>query len=146
MPVPAVSPHNWKRTKVTAHLCMGIPMSTVDALSFEDRLTQILDSTGNIVEETKEYRDYNTDSKYRYHDEFITSGEDVPYTVTVELDRDDAHRPRVEEDTIDELKTSIKCEKSKIPVDKLDFDDNLGVLLDIFEDYYETLQCRILVR
>ena len=147
MPVPAVSPYNWERTRIIAHFVMAVPMSTVDTLSFEDKLKEILNRTdGNITEETIENEEDNKDGQYHYHGYLIDDLDNAPYLITADTeDRDGPHRPRVSDFVVGELKTAIKREKSSVPTDKLDFDDNLGVLLDIFEDYYGSLQCNLRV-
>jgi len=37
----------------------------------------------------------------------------------------------------------VRKEKPSVPAERLDFDDNLGILLDAAERYYSTLQCQI---
>jgi hypothetical protein len=146
MPVPAVSPHNWKRTKIIAHFHMAVPMSMINSLSFEDRLTQILNETeGDIVEKTEDNKKANNNGSYCYHTDFTSPNDNPPYVVNAELDRNEPHRPRVKDYKIGKLKTSIKREKSNIPVDKFDFDDNLSVLLDMHEDFFKTLHCKLSV-
>jgi hypothetical protein len=147
MPVPAVSPYNWERTRIIAHFAMAVPMSMVNTLSFEDKLKEILDnSDGDLIEDTIENDEYNGENEYHYHGGLIDDGENTPYVVTADTrDRDDPHRPRVSDFVVGQLKTAVKREKSSVPTGKFDFDDNLGVVLDIYEDYYETLQCEMRV-
>jgi len=57
--------------------------------------------------------------------------------------REKPHRPRVDDSVISRLQTKVKQEKPSVPAERLDFDDNLGILLDAAERYYRTLQCQI---
>ena len=147
MPVPAVSPYNWERTRIICHFVMGTSMRTVDGLSFQDKLETILDSmNGDMLESASDNVQTNndTDNSYVVHPDFedkIQPGE--PYVVAADAeDRDEPHRPRVMTSVIVELEEVIKEEKPTVPAETLDFDDKLSVLLDIAERYYESVHCK----
>jgi hypothetical protein len=150
MPVPAVSPRNWKRTEIVCHFVMGPPMSLTNELSFQSKLETILDSMdGGTIEETRENQEHNNDDRKGtyYSGAFEDEIEpDSPYVVHADTrDRDDDHRPRVEENVVEDLEKTLTDEKPSVPAEKLDFDSKLGVLLDVKENYYETLQCEVSV-
>jgi hypothetical protein len=147
MPVPAVSPRNWERTKIMCHFVMGPPMSLTNELSFQAKLETILDDMdGETVENTRENKEHNNEDRkgVYYNGAFEDKIEpDSPYVVSADIrHRDDDHRPRVDESVVEALEKTLTDEKPSVPAEKLDFDSKLGVLLDVKENYYETLQCK----
>lgn len=143
MPVPVVSPRNWKRTKIICHFRMGTDIALVDELSFEDQLTTVLDFDGAYTEEAHRVEEKNENRMgVQTHTDFQGSPDD-PYTVRLGLPRSNPHRPEVGIETIKQLRSAVKSEKPAVPVEKLDFDDNLGILLDAAERYYAALQCEV---
>ena len=148
MPVPAVSPRNWKRTQIICHFVMGTPMNTVQELSFQDQLETILNSTsGSTLDEARENRKVNNDETNTYKTNPDFEGRPTnPYVATADTgDRDRYHRPRVDESTVKELQRTVSKEKPSVPAEKFDFDTNLGVLLDVNEEYYQSLHCTVSV-
>jgi len=147
MPVPAVSPYNWERTKLICHFVMGPPMSLVHELSFQQKLETILETMGgDTLELAKENEERNNDHSdaYRVHSDFGDKIDyDDPYVAAGDArDRQDDHRPRVDEKIVEELQQTLMDEKPSVPAEKLDFDSKLGVLLDIEERYFESKQCK----
>ena len=125
-------------------------MATVTELSFQDKVETILDGMdGNITELTRENQEFNNDDikgEVRYHPDFIDTPDDYPYTVAGDTrDREDDHRPRVDEKVVKGLQRTVNREKPSVPAEKFDFDTNLGVVLDLNQDYFETLQCKVSV-
>ena len=150
MPVPAVSPYNWERTKLICHFVMGPPMSLVHELSFQEKLETILDSMdGETTESTRENEETNNDenSGFIYDPRFEDKIDpEDPYVAGGDArDRHDDHRPRVDEEIVEELQRTLKDEKPKVPAEKLDFDSTLSVLLDLQERYYESKQCEMTI-
>ena len=132
------------------HFVMGPPMSLTNELSFQSKLETILDEMdGETVENTRENKEYNKEDRKGsyYHGAFEDEIEpDSPYVVHADArDRDDDHRPRVDESVVEALEETLMDEKPSVPAEKLDFDSKLGVLLDMQEEYYETLQCEVSV-
>jgi len=144
MPVPAVSPRNWQRTMVICHFVMGTPISVVSELSFQDRLETILNYEKNFSERARENEQQNggRDSQYKTHADFQATQRN-PYKKRITVTREKPHRPNIDDTVIDRLHAAVKDEKSSVPVEKLDFDDNLGIFLDAAERYYNSLQCKI---
>ena len=125
-------------------------MPTVAELSFQDKLETILDGMDDdIIEVTREYQAFNSNDRngeVRHHPDFIDTSDDYPYTVAGDTrDREDDHRPRVDENVVEELQQTVMKQKPSVPAEKLDFDTNLGVVLDLNQDYFETLQCKVSV-
>ena len=129
---------------------MGPPMSLVHELSFQEKLETILDSMdGDTLELAKEHEERNNDHSdaYRVHSGFGDKIDyDDPYVAGGDVrDRHDDHRPRVDEEIVEELQQTLKDEKPTVPAEKLDFDSTLGVLLDLQERFYETQQCEVTI-
>lgn len=146
MPVPAVSPRNWERTEIVCHFVMGPPKSLTNELSFQAKLETILDSMdGETLVDARENEETNNDGDgYMVHSDFADKIEaDSAYVVSADArDRDDDHRPRVDESVVEALEKTLTDEKPSVPAEKLDFDSKLGLLLDVKERYYETVQCK----
>ena len=142
MPAPAVSPTNWQRTTIIAHFVTATPVEIVEGLSFQDRLLTILNHDKNFVSRAKENEQENTASDYKTHSDFHGQWS-KPYVIPFTVERDTPHRPSVDSDVIDKLRAKARTERSNMPVEKLDFDDTLGIVLDAAERYYKTLQCEI---
>lgn len=122
---------------------MGTPMTVVDELSFNDQLATILDAEDSYTEKARENEaDNKQGSGFATHTDFQGTPED-PYTAFVNVDESNPHRPEVSTTTERRLRRAVKAEKGAIPVEKLDFGDNLGILLDAAERYYESLQCEV---
>jgi len=139
MPVPAVSPENWKRTTIITHFVMTTPISVVRDFSFEDRVMAIVEHSEGEYNNTA--RENESDDSEYCHADF-----DAPYEKKLRLgDRDSDHRPRVSEHTVKMLEQTVRQENENIPVVKMDFDNKLGVLLDAAERYFSTLQCEAIV-
>ena len=128
------------------HFVMGPPMSLTNELSFQSKLETILDSMdGGTLDDARDNEEKNNDGGgYMVHSDFADKIEaDSPYVVSADTrDRDDDHRPRVEENVVEELEKTLTDEKPSVPAEKLDFDSKLGLLLDVKERYYETVQCK----
>ena len=139
MPVPAVSPKKWKRTTIIAHFAMAVPISVVRDFSFQDRVKSILDDRDDgFISAAREYE--KDDSDY-VHGDF---GE--PHEKQLRLEgRDSDHRPRVDENAVKLLDQAVRQEKENLPVEKMDFDSKLGVLLDAAERYYSSINCEAVV-
>ena len=125
---------------------MGPPMSLTRELSFQEKLETILDDMdGDTLQSASENEEDTNGVKdgFAVHRDFADRIEyEEPYIVGSDVrDRDDDHRPRVDESVIEALEQTVKDEKPSVPAEKLDFDSMLGVLLDIEEKYFETLQC-----
>jgi hypothetical protein len=147
MPVPAVSPHNWKRTTVICHFVMGTPINIVSELSFQDRLEAILNADKSFRDRASENEEKNSsrDTQYKTHSDFQATPSN-PYKKRITVSREKPHRPSVDDGFIAQLHGAVKDERPSVPVEKLDFDDNLGILLDAAERYYSSVQCEITVR
>jgi len=148
MPVPAVSPRNWKRTKIICHFIMGTPMNTVQQLSFQNQLETILEETdGSVLDNARENQKTNNDDT----DSYVTNPDfggtpNNPYVATANIgDRDRDHRPRVDDGTVKELQRTVSKEKPEVPAEKFDFDTNLGILLDVREEYFQSVHCTVSV-
>ena len=142
MPAPAVSPTNWQRTTIIAHFVAATPVKIVAGLSFQDRLLTILNHDKNFVSRAKENEQENTASDYKTHSDFHGQW-NRPYVKRFVVERDTPHRPSVDSDVIDKLRMKARTERPGMPVEKLDFDDTLGIVLDAAQRYYKTLQCEI---
>ena len=142
MPAPAVSPTNWQRTTIIAHFVTATPIEIVAGLSFQDRLLTILNHDKNFVSRAKENEQGNTASDYKTHSDFHGQWS-RPYVRRFAVERDTPHRPSVDSDVIDKLRAKARTERPGMPVEKLDFDDTLGIVLDAAERYYRTLQCEM---
>ena len=142
MPAPAVSPTNWQRTTIIAHFVAATPVEIVAGLSFQDRLLAILNHDKNFVSRAKENEQENTASDYKTHSDFHGQW-NRPYVKRFVVERDTPHRPSVDSDVIDKLRMKARTERPGMPVEKLDFDDTLGIVLDAAQRYYKTLQCEI---
>jgi hypothetical protein len=142
MPAPAVSPTNWQRTAIIAHFVTATSVEIVEGLSFQDRLLTILNHDKNFVSRAKENERESTASDYTTHSDFHGQW-NKPYLKRFAVERDTPHRPSVDTDVIDKLRTKARTERPGMPVEKLDFDDNLGIVLDAAQRYYKTLQCEI---
>ena len=142
MPVPAVSPKNWERTTIICHFIMATPVSVVSELSFQDRLDTILNHNKNFTQKAKQNEQEATRTDYKTHSDFRGRPE-CPYRKPITVSREKPHRPRVGESVVDRLHATVREEKPSVPAERLDFDDNLGILLDAAERYYSTLQCQI---
>ena len=142
MPAPAVSPTNWQRTTIIAHFVAATPVEIVAGLSFQDRLLTILNHDKNFVSRAKENEQENTASDYKTHSDFHGQW-NRPYVKRFVVERDTPHRPSVDSDVIDNLRMKARTERPNMPVEKLDFDDTLGIVLDAAERYYRTLQCEM---
>ena len=142
MPVPAVSPKNWERTTIICHFIMATPVSVVSELSFQDRLDTILNHGKNFTQKAKQNEQEATQTDYKTHSDFQATRRS-PYRKQIVVRREKPHRPRVGESVVDRLHATVRKEKPSVPAERLDFDDNLGILLDAAERYYSTLQCQI---
>jgi len=139
MPVPAVSPENWKRTTIITHFVMTTPISVVRDFSFQDRVNSIVEYPDDTF--TSSARDNEKDDTDYVHTDF---GE--PYQMKLRLeDRDSDHRPRVDDHVVKLLDRAVRQENENIPVVKMDFDNKLGVLLDAAERYFSSIQCEAIV-
>lgn len=125
---------------------MGPPKSLTNELSFQAKLETILDSMdGETLVDARENEETNNDGDgYMVHSDFADKIEaDSAYVVSADArDRDDDHRPRVDESVVEALEKTLTDEKPSVPAEKLDFDSKLGLLLDVKERYYETVQCK----
>ena len=142
MPVPAVSPRNWKRTTVIAHFVTASPVKVISELSFQDQLLPILNHDKDFVSRAKEIEQENSALDFKTHSDF-EGGWNRPYVMGFTVGDRDAHRPSVDNEVIDRLNAKAKTERPRTPVEKLDFDDTLGIVLDAAERYYNSLQCEI---
>ena len=142
MPVPAVSPNNWQRTTVICHFIMATPVSVVSELSFQDRLETILNHGKNFTKKAKENEKEENQRDYKTHSDFQATPT-RPYRKSITVSREKPHRPRVDALVVERLHEAVEKEKPSVPAQRLDFDDNLGILLDTAERYYNTLQCHI---
>lgn len=128
------------------HFVMGPPKSLTNELSFQAKLETILDSMdGETLVDARENEETNNDGDgYMVHSDFADKIEaDSAYVVSADArDRDDDHRPRVDESVVEALEKTLTDEKPSVPAEKLDFDSKLGLLLDVKERYYETVQCK----
>ena len=142
MPVPAVSPKNWERTTIICHFVTATSVEIVEELSFEDRVASILDRERNFTskavsnEQEENHRDYKTHSNFQ-------ATPRRPYRREFSVAREKPHRPRISDETLTRLREKVKEEKPSVPAERLDFDDNLGIVLDAAERYYKTLQCEL---
>ena len=142
MPVPAVSPKNWERTTIICHFIMATPVSVVSELSFQDRLDTILNHGKNFTQKAKQNEQEATRTDYKTHSDFQATRRS-PYRKQIVVRREKPHRPRVDDSIVARLHGTVRKEKPSVPAERLDFDDNLGILLDAAERYYSTLQCQI---
>ena len=140
MPVPAVSPKNWQRATIICHFVTATPVDVVSELAFQDRVLTILNQDKNFTEMAKR-NEKNGDKDYTHTDFRGTPGS--PHVKQLEVVREKPHRPHVDDSVIDKLQTKVMVEKPSVPAEKLDFDDNLRILLDAAERYYKTVQCEI---
>lgn len=143
MPVPAVSPENWQRTKIICSFEMGTPVEMADELSFQDWLEILVDQEDSYLEEArsieKEIRD---SSKYRTHSDFQGTPDD-PHQAQLTITQSKPHRPDIDTPIARQLEVAVKRERESVPAEKFDFDTNLGIVLDAAERYYEALNCEI---
>lgn len=143
MPVPAVSPKNWARTKIVCSFEMGTSLRLANELCFQDRLETVLDEEDSYLEEAREVEEENRESEgFNTHTEFQGTPED-PHQVPLRLTQREVHRPNVDEQTVQRLQQAVMEEKPSVPAKKLDFDTNLDIVLSAAERYYEALQCEI---
>lgn len=122
---------------------MGTPLSIVYDLSFEDQLLTIIEGDESYRERASEIRQEKKGrTDYKTHTEFQGTPDD-PYQVSLRVTQTDPHRPEVSPAAVTQLQQKVTVEKPAVPAEKLDFDSNLGIVLDAAEQYYETLQCEI---
>ena len=142
MPVPAVSPKNWERTTIICHFVTATSVEIVEELSFEDRLDTILNHGKNFTQKAKQNEQEATRTDYKTHSDFQATRRS-PYRREFSVAREKPHRPRISDETLTRLREKVKEEKPSVPAERLDFDDNLGIVLDAAERYYKTLQCEL---
>jgi hypothetical protein len=122
---------------------MGTPLMTARELSFQDQLMTIFDSEGSYTEAAQDVEDKNGDGQgYTTHSEFQGQPNN-PYEVEAQITQNTPHRPEVDDTVVERLHRAVRAEKSNVPTRKLDFDDNLSIVLDAAERYYEALYCEI---
>ena len=138
MPVPAVSPVNWQRTTIVAHLVMATPIDVVETFSFQDQLDSIIDYGEG------EYAD-NARKNEREDAEYAHADFETPYQKKIVVSRDRDHRPHVDKHVAKKLERAVRQENEAVPAEKLDFDNQLRTVLDAAERYYNTLQCEVVV-
>jgi hypothetical protein len=123
---------------------MGTALDMARELSFQDQLTTIVDSDseGSYTEAAQDAMENSDRRSYQTHSEFQGTP-DNPYRVELRTTQRVPHRPEVDEAVIERLHQAVKREKSSVPVEKFDFDDNLSIVLNGAERYYRALQCEI---
>jgi len=130
MPVPAVSPRNWERTRALTQFHMGTTKIDANDLSFADQLEELI---GPDYREEVEKLDPSTVT----HSDFPTG-----YILSIDSDRDRPHRPEVSH-RLDHDLTAAVDEMQSVPAEKLNFDDRLELFLDLVEEYYSALDCHL---
>jgi hypothetical protein len=112
---------------------MGTHDIRADELSFEDRMMMLLEA-----EPEERMRDRDPDVDY-HHDSWGPDGENIAAAVG----RGPTHRPEVSDDGLEALDDWVEKEYPHIPVESVDFEDKLGLLLDSMQEYLKGLNCQI---
>jgi hypothetical protein len=105
-------------------------------LSFEDKVEMLIEAepAAGVKRMEEEQGQWN-------HTEW-------PDGVTVAIypyERERHHRPEVSDEVLDELDEWVQMVYPNIPVDSVDFEDKLGLLIDSAEEYYGILDCTLVV-
>lgn len=104
-------------------------------LSFADRMEMIIETEpGEGLEEI------DNDGDGWYHNGWGRGGVKIRIAPA---DRDRPHRPEVGDDALDALDEWVGRNHPNVPVESIDFDEKLTLLLDTAEEYYEALDCRL---
>ena len=139
MAVPAISAKNWNRTPIIAHFVGATDLSVIDELSFADQVEMVVSFDESFSDEAIEMEDDGKD----YYFPTFSRGPDNPYVVSYSA-QEGEHRAQVPDDVVDATNAQARLERPQMPIQKLDFDDTLGIVLDAAERYYKA--CNLVAR
>ena len=140
MPVPAISAKNWNRTPIIAHFVGATDLSVIDELSFADQVEMVVGFDESFTDDAIEMEGDDGD----YVLPTFSATADNPYVVTYSTEGEGEHRARVPDDVVGAVNAQARLERPQMPIEKLDFDDTLGIVLDAAERYYKA--CNLVAR
>ncbi|MUV91141.1 hypothetical protein GJ629_15635 [Halapricum sp. CBA1109] len=136
MAVPSVSHRNWCRLQGITQFVIGTTSVHPGELSFADQLRACVDYADGVRHNLR-----NDDLGGYTHAELRT-----PYTFENDsTGRDRPHRPEVPEELMDDLVEALNNEYPELPVEDMDFNKQMDLLLDPLAKYYRKLDCYLSV-
>lgn len=157
MPVPAVSPRNWALCEGLAQIKMGTYDVDAGGLGFPKQVEMLADiPAGELIEhiDEKESQSGPFQPQYQarrqrggrtevYHNDWGKNGTTVHVSTG---GREKDHRPDVPEDVIGQLDDWVAEQYQNVPVEALSFNDKLTLLTDKVSEYFERLDCSVVVQ
>lgn len=135
MKCPAVSHELWERTRGLAQIRMGTFDIDSGQLSYARKVDMLIElRPAAFLEEVE-----GEEEKYD-HPEW-TDGVQVPIYPD---ERDRRHRPEIPDGTLDDLDEWVEEQYPELPVDALDFEEKMQLLVDTAQEWYAALDCHLI--